>query len=160
MKKILKSWLFTAVCSILLSIGSIYAQAGEFPPIQKFVNKIENRKFEENMSQIEMYSQKLANGSFTLKKKGLTSGQKYRSEYTDIVWGNFKEVRTSSLKNADEYLECKFYFTTNISIQLFSDEKEFWSNKTNKSFSCFILSKDQQKFLKVMSDWEAKNKRN
>jgi hypothetical protein len=124
------------------------------PPIQIFLDKIEGKKFEENMSQQQNISQKLTNNSFTRIDKHISSGNVYRSEVKGISWKNFIRVGTYTLKNEDKYVGCTFYFENNLNNKGFSNDEEYRNSDTYNYFECFIYAKDKEAFLKVIKEWE------
>jgi nitrate reductase NapAB chaperone NapD len=147
---------FQSILEIKIDVSAVthIVNLDNMPPIQLFLDKIEGEKFEENMSQQQNLTQKLTNNSFTHVDKHISSGKIYRSEVKGIAWGNFKRVETYTLKNADKYVGCTFYFENNLNKKSFSNDEEYGSYDNYNYFTCFIYAKDKEAFLKVIKEWE------
>ena len=147
---------FQSILEIKIDVSAVthIVNLDNMPPIQLFLDKIEGKKFEENSSQIQNISQKLTNNSFTHIDKHISSGDFYRSEVKGIAWGNFIRVNTYTLKNADKYVGCTFYFENNLNMKSFSNDEEYGSYDNYNYFTCFIYAKDEKAFLKVIKEWE------
>ena len=132
--------------------------------LNKFLDKIAGKEFEENMSPQQNVSQLLTSNSFTWVSKVSHSGMISKQIYSEIHWNEFQKIRTYSLDQTEKYIKCGFNFGKKVKLTYSSkevgkEEKEIFTSQKKYEFYCFILAKDKEAFLKVVEDWkEERNK--
>jgi hypothetical protein len=130
-----------------------HVSAEPFPSVQKYLDKIEGKIFEENSSVDKMISQRLSVNTHTKNSITISSKNIYKSVYSNIDWNKFSRVTMHSVKNEKKYTECVFHFSSDITYTSFKNGEQFATGNL-ETFSCFIYKKDEEAFLKAVKYWE------
>lgn len=128
MNKAITICLFFVIAITLTSLTKNHEQLDEFPPIQKFLDKIKQQELEgEDPMKI---SQKLEGNTFTY----ITDWYDIVSKdfYENIDWNQFSRVREETM--TDNIIKCEFYFYRNMQLSSYNNSNEKTLDEKNKLF--------------------------
>lgn len=151
---------FLVVVTTTTSFTKCYSQSNEFPPIQKFLDNVNGKKFVTSgvSEKNKMLSQTISKNAFTKAEESSSSGKIYKSVMSNIDWRDYFSFSFYSVRETKKIIQCEFEFLDEINYTLFANNQEF-SKGSERRFSCYILEKDKEEFRKVMEEWKKSSKK-
>jgi hypothetical protein len=157
-----KAFLFCVlITTILITSGfvhnSYFNQSDDFPPIQKFLDKVKGEKFVTSgvYDKDKMVSQIITKNTFT----EITQKNKInKTIFSNINWQSFYNVNFYSVRETKKIIKCRFEFRDYITFTGYNDKDEVLYSGKEKIFDCYLYAKDEKDVLKIIEDWEKSRK--